>query len=120
MIFSILTALTLYFIQTLLPVAIRYRGSPEAMKSRDVMPEATVVCGRAERALANATEALILFLPLALLTLDAEGAALGAMVFVFARVVYVPLYLMAVPFLRTLAWLVSLGGLLVMAMSLAG
>ncbi|WP_370401637.1 MAPEG family protein [Sulfitobacter sp. JB4-11] len=118
MTFWILTAILLYFIQTLLPVAFRYRGSPEAMKSRDVMPEASIICGRADRALANVTEAMIMFLPLALLSLDAAGAVLGAMIFVCARIIYVPLYLFGVPFLRTLAWIAGLGGLLMMALAL--
>lgn len=120
MTFWILTALLLYFIQTLLPVVFRYGGSLEAMKSRDVMPEATTISGRADRALANVTEAMILFLPLALLSQDAAAAVLGATIFVFARIIYVPLYLFGVPFLRTLAWVASLGGLLTMAMTLTG
>lgn len=118
MTFWILTALVLYFVQTLLPVAFRYKGSPEAMKSRDVMPEATVMAGRADRALANVTEAMILFFPLALLAQEAVGAVLGAAIFVCARIIYVPLYLMGVPFLRTLAWIAGLGGLFVMTMTL--
>ena len=120
MTFWILAALVLYFVQTLLPVTFRYKGSPEAMKSRDVMPEATVMYGRADRALTNVTEAMILFLPLALLTIDASGAVLGAAIFVCARIIYVPLYLAGVPFLRTVAWVAGLGGLLVMAMALTG
>lgn len=118
MTFWILTALGLYFAQTLLPVAFRYKGSPEAMKSRDVMPEPTVMSGRADRALINVTEAMILFFPLALLTLEVDGAVVGATIFVCARIIYVPLYLAGVPFLRTLAWVGSLGGLFVMAMAL--
>ena len=120
MTFWIFSALVLYFVQTLLPVTIRYRGSPEAMKSRDVMPATTPMSGRADRALANATEAMILFFPLALLAQDADAAVLGAMIFVCARIIYVPLYLTGVPFLRTLVWVVSLGGLVVMAMALTG
>lgn len=90
------------------------------MKSRDIMPEPTVMSGRADRALANVTEAMVLFLPLALLTQEAAGAVLGATIFVSARIIYVPLYVTGVPFLRTLAWIVSLGGLFVMAMALTG
>jgi len=49
MIFWILSALGLYFVQTLLPVVFRYKGSPDAMKSRDVLPETTLLTGRADR-----------------------------------------------------------------------
>ena len=120
MTFWILTAVVLYFAQTLLPVAFRYGGSPEAMKSRDVMPDPTVMSGRADRALVNVTEAMILFFPLALLAHEAAGAVLGATLFVCARIIYVPLYLVGVPFLRTLAWIAGLGGLCVMAVALTG
>ena len=73
MLFWILTALTLYFVQTLLPVTFRYRGSPASMTARDTMPEATPLVRRAERALVNVGEAMILFLPLAVLGMNAEG-----------------------------------------------
>ena len=120
MTFWILLALGLYFVQTLLPVAFRYKGSPDAMKSRDVMPETTALTGRADRALANAIEAMILFFPLALLSQGTGGAVAGAAVFVIARIAYVPLYLAGVPFLRTGAWLAGLAGLFLMATSIIG
>ncbi len=120
MIFWILSALGLYFVQTLLPVVFRYKGSPDAMKSRDVLPETTLLTGRADRALANVTEAMVLFFPLALLSQGAEGAVLGGAVFVVARIIYVPLYLAGVAFLRTAAWLAGLVGLFIMAMSIIG
>jgi uncharacterized MAPEG superfamily protein len=43
-----------------------------------------------------------------------EGTATlwGAGIYLAARVVYVPLYAFGVPYLRSLAWGVSLGGLL--------
>jgi len=114
----ILAALGLYFVQTLLPVTFRYRGSPASFGPRDEMPETTVLVARAERALTNVGEAMILFLPLALLTLSVEGAVFGATVFMIARVAHVVLYLAGVPYLRTLAWLASLAGLVMMAMTI--
>lgn len=118
MTFWIITALVLYFVQTLLPVTFRYRGSHASMRSRDEMPEATPIVLRAERALVNVGEAMILFLPLALLTIDAKGAILGAAIFVLARMAHVVLYLMGVPYLRTLVWVVSLVGLFMMALTI--
>lgn len=118
MTFWILSALALYFVQTLLPVTIRYRSSTASMKSRDVMPEATLLVRRAERALVNVGEAMILFLPLALMTRDAEGAVTGAALFVLARIAHVVLYLTGVPYLRTVAWVVSLVGLVIMALAI--
>ena len=119
MTFWILAALGLYFVQTLLPVTLRYRGHPASMTARDEMPEATRLVGRAERALVNVGEAMILFLPLALLTREAEGATLGAAVFVLARLAHVVAYLSGVPYLRTLVWVVSLVGLVMMATHIA-
>ena len=118
MTFWILAALALYFVQTLLPVTFRYRGSPASFTARDTMPEATVLVARAERALVNVGEAMILFLPLALLTREAEGAVFGAMIFVIARIAHVILYLAGVPYLRTVVWLVSLAGLMMMALQI--
>lgn len=119
MIFWILSALILYFVQTLLPVTFRYRGDPSSMRARDVMPDATPLVLRSERALVNVGEAMILFLPLALLTLDAQGAVLGAAIFVLARVAHVILYLTGVPYLRTVVWIISLSGLFLMALNIA-
>ncbi|MEM9319444.1 MAG: MAPEG family protein [Pseudomonadota bacterium] len=119
MTFWILAALALYFVQTLLPVTFRYRGNPASFTARDEMPEATVLVARAERALVNVGEAMIVFLPLALLTLEAEGAVVGAMIFALARVAHVILYLTGVPYLRTLVWLISLAGLLIMALNIS-
>lgn len=107
----ILLALALYFVQSLLPVTFRYRGSPASLLARDTMPETTVRVGRAERALVNIGEAMILFLPLAILAQAQPAAVLGAQIFVLARVVYVPLYLFGVPYFRTVVWIVSLYGL---------
>ena len=59
MTFWILAALALYFVQTLLPVTFRYRGSPASFTSRDTMPETTVLVARAERALVNVGEAMM-------------------------------------------------------------
>ncbi|MCV6586567.1 MAG: MAPEG family protein [Marinibacterium sp.] len=115
----ILAALALYFVQTLLPVTFRYRGNPASFNARDEMPPTTVLVARSERALTNVGEAMILFLPLALLTLDAPAAVTGATTFLAARVAHVILYLTGVPYLRTVVWLISLVGLGMMAMNVA-
>jgi len=44
---------------------------------------------------------------------------LGATIWIVARIVYLPLYLAGVPKLRTLAWVVSIVGLLMMLAQLA-
>ncbi|MEO0343958.1 MAG: MAPEG family protein [Pseudomonadota bacterium] len=122
MITYILAALALYFIQSMLPTALRYGGSMptliSAMGPRDQKPAETPLVGRAERALANIGEALFYFIPLAILTKDIPEALLGAQIFVTARLVYLPVYLVGIPYLRTLVWTASLVGLAIMIAAL--
>lgn len=123
MVLLILLVLALFVVQTVLPNRFRERpaggGSPlaEALGPRDDLPPLTRVGGRAERALANLQEALPVFLTLALLNLILGTGALattGAMVFLVARVLYVPAYLAGIMGLRTLIWMAGVVGLVLM------
>jgi uncharacterized MAPEG superfamily protein len=80
--------------------------------------------GRAQRALENFKETYPAFVALALaLAVTARtggNGALGAWLWFGARVVYLPLYLLGVPWLRTLAWSISLVGLVLMLVRLLG
>ena len=62
----------------------------------------------------------VMALALALAVTGKTGgiAATGAWVWLIARVVYVPLYAFGVPAVRTLAWVVSVVGLLMMLVRL--
>lgn len=78
-----------------------------------------VVAGRAERALRNYLETFAAFGILAA-TLIAAGradgiGATGAIVWLIARVVYLPLYLLGIPYIRSLAWTLAAIGLCMMA-----
>ncbi|MBS3647939.1 MAPEG family protein [Pseudaminobacter sp. 19-2017] len=77
-----------------------------------------LIAGRLERALRNLLETYPAFVALALalvVTGDTGGiGAAGAWVWLAARVVYLVLYAAGVPVLRTLTWLVSVAGLLMM------
>ncbi len=80
--------------------------------------------GRAVRALENFKETFPAFIALAL-ALAVAGktggmGALGAWLWFAARVVYLPLYLFGVPWLRTVVWSVSLVGLVLMLVRLLG
>jgi len=124
MTFWILLALGLYFVQTLLPPLFRYMLRPDPhflapLGSRDDPPEIGVYGARSERALRNAGEAMILFVPLALLGHAIEGALLGAQIFVVCRIAYVPAYVLGIPVLRSLIWTVGVVGLVLMAMAVA-
>jgi len=129
MILAVLLVLALFVIQTLLPGRFREPVAPgqpgklaENIGNRDHMRPLTVVGQRAARALANMHEALPVFLALALMNMIAGSAAAmattGALVFLVARLIYVPLYLSGVMGLRTLAWAVSWVGLILMLIPL--
>ncbi|HEY7852079.1 MAG TPA: MAPEG family protein [Caulobacteraceae bacterium] len=74
--------------------------------------------GRAQRALENFKETYPAFIALALalaVTARTGGAGtLGAWIWFAARVVYLPLYLLGVPWLRSIAYGVSFVGLIMM------
>lgn len=78
--------------------------------------------GRATRASRNFQETYPAFIGLLLglaFAGDPSGLGLiGATVWLAARVVYIPLYLAGIPYIRSLVWLVSIGGLLVMLFAL--
>jgi uncharacterized MAPEG superfamily protein len=81
-----------------------------------------VIAGRLARALRNLLETYPAFVALALalvVTGKAGGlGATGAWLWLAARVVYLPLYAAGVPVLRTVAWNVSILGLVLMLVRL--
>ena len=90
-------------------------GLQLAVGNRDALPEPSPLAARADRAAKNLLENLPLFIA-ALLAARLSGAspddlAPGAHVFVWARVVYLALYLAGVPYLRTAVWAVSVIGI---------
>ena len=93
-------------------------GIKYAASARDKeLPEGELL-GRAEGALRNFQETWPVFISLALIGhLAMPGEPLvfwGALVWFAARIVYLPLYLFGVFMIRSLMWLVSLFGLIIM------
>jgi uncharacterized MAPEG superfamily protein len=93
----------------------RLDGMLVAFGNRDNLPEATPLAGRAERTARNTLENFVLFAALAL-TAHVAGAVnsqveLGAQLFFWARVLYIPIYLAGITYVRTAVWLVSIVGL---------
>ncbi len=76
------------------------------------------LAGRAARALRNFQETYPAFVALALaLAVSGRGGgvgAIGAWTWLAARIVYLPLYLLGIPYLRSLCWTVSMLGLALM------
>ena len=74
------------------------------------------LAGRLIRAQANLFETLPLFIGAVLMVhvtgKDSFLSFLGAHLYFFGRLVYVPLYAFGVPYIRSLVWLIATGGLL--------
>ena len=92
------------------------RGLGWAAGPRDRTEAAlTGVAGRLDRARGNFLETFAFFaaLVLAVVALGKQDAtsALGAQLYFWARLVYVPVYAAGIPYLRTLVWAVSIAGM---------
>ena len=89
-------------------------GAMIAFGNREGVPTPFGMAGRADRAAKNMIEAMVMFLALVLAASIAgksAQAAYGATIFFWARLVYWPVYLAGIIFLRTLIWFASLFGL---------
>ena len=102
--------------------------------SRDAEPSESGMYGRTRRILRNSNETVSVFLALcvAAIALDAKAATqlpatwgpdmdlavTGAMIYVVARALFIPLYLFGVPLLRSAAWVAGFAGLVMMMVSL--
>ena len=125
MVFWLLAGLGVYLLNIFLP-AILYlpaEGLVTHAGSRDQQPPVGPFVGRARRSLANLQENLPIFLGLGILALvvpgaDIEQAILGAQIFVFARIAYIPLYLASIPYTRSMSYLAGLYGTLLMLLAL--
>ena len=116
---SLFCAILLGLVQLLLAVmaGVGARGMPWAAGPRDE-PGAALgkIAGRLDRAFRNFLETFAFFAAAVLLAhaLDksTHNSVLGAEIYLWARVLYVPAYVIAIPFLRTLIWLASFIGIL--------
>lgn len=112
-------AIALGIVQLLIALlaSVGTKGLPWGVGPRDD-PGAPLgkIAGRLERAYRNFLETFALFAAAVLLAhaLDKTNHAsvLGAQIYVWARLLYIPAYVFAIPFLRTLIWMASLVGIL--------
>jgi len=113
----LLWSVALTFIQMLISVsgAILQFGLPKLAGNRENLPQATGWAGRAQRAHHNMLESLVLFAVLILVTeLTNKNSAItgfGAQLFFWARVAYVIIYTIGLPWVRTVVWSASMLGL---------
>ena len=86
------------------------------------MPDLSGVAGRMDRAFRNVMETFAFFAVLVILVQVTGRAnsmtALGAEIYFAARLIYVPLYAVGVPVVRTLIWVGSLVGILMIGSAL--
>jgi uncharacterized MAPEG superfamily protein len=87
--------------------------------NRDSLPDITGWAGRAKRAHLNMIENLVLFAALVLIAAAAGKAnattAMGAMIFFWARLAYAIIYVIGIPWLRTVVWFISVIGMAMIA-----
>jgi uncharacterized MAPEG superfamily protein len=100
------------------------RGFVYNIGPRDApLPDANAVTQRLERALKNFLETFVFFaaavLVVTLLNKESETSALGAQIYFWARLLFVPAYGVGVPFLRTAVWSVAMIGLVMVVVAAA-
>lgn len=115
---AVVTWLTLLAASMLRAKAWTLPGLKLAFGNRDNLPEPTPLAGRAERTARNTQENFLLFAVIALVAhaIEAENSqvALGAELFFWSRVVFIPVYYAGITYVRTAVWFVSIVGLAIM------
>ena len=117
--------LVLAFVHVFLPAAGRtmVNGFTYNAGPRDRTPkEAGPVTKRLERAQANLMETLPLFIGAVLIAhVTGEDGPLtfwGTQAFFWARLIYIPIYALGVPLIRSVVWLTAMGGLIAVFVAL--
>jgi uncharacterized MAPEG superfamily protein len=92
------------------------QGLPYNISSRDLPPPSiTRITARLQRALGNFRESFVYFavavLVVTTMAKNNPTSALGAQLYFWSRVAYVPAYAAGIPVLRTLIWAASIVGL---------
>jgi uncharacterized MAPEG superfamily protein len=115
LLYSVLLGLVYVFLAAALST--RQRGVAWNVGNRDgELKPLSGAAARAERASRNFLETFPFFAAVALAVVLARAntasTALGAQLYFFGRLLYLPLYVIGIPYLRTLAWAVAFWGLL--------
>jgi len=97
-------------------------GLSALVGSRDSLDPPKPMLARAVRANHNMIEGMVMFAPLALLAIHTgvvtSQTALAGALFFFGRLAYVPFYWFGISWLRTLAWAVSVFGIVLLIINL--
>lgn len=103
--------------------SVSQRGLGWAASARDeIKPPLAGIGGRLDRARANFLESFPLFVAVVLighlLQRHDNLTVLGAQLYFWARLAYVPIYAAGIPYLRTLTWTVSIVGIILLLVAL--
>ena len=90
-------------------------GLIAAMGNRDTVEDCNGFPARTDRAAKNMLENMVLFTALALVAtvggVTDPHVELGARIFFWARLVYIPIYMIGIPVARTAVWAISIVGM---------
>jgi uncharacterized MAPEG superfamily protein len=115
-------ALTLVQLVIAIVLTVPIAGMATLAGNRETMPEIGGAAGRAKRAHSNMLESLVLFAALVLAAYAAgvsnAHTVLGAQLFFWGRVAYAVIYAVGLAWVRTLAWLVSVAGIVLILLQL--
>ena len=120
----LLFSVILTFVQVVISAALANQvvGLPTLAGNREGLGELPGMAGRAKRAHLNMVENLVLFAALVLIAAVGGKAnamtAMGAMIFFWARLGYAIVYLIGIPWLRTVLWAASVVGMAIIAWQL--
>lgn len=89
-------------------------GMKIGMGNRELTLPPSAISGRADRAAMNTLENFVIFAALVLTAhvagVDGDQVARGAAIFFWARLAYLAVYLLGIAYLRTVIWVISLVG----------
>ncbi len=120
----LLFSVILAFVQLLIAAVLANQavGLPTLAGNREGLGELPGMAGRAKRAHLNMIENMVLFAALVLIAAVAGKAnamtAMGATIFFWARLVYAGIYVAGISWVRTVAWFVSVIGMVLIALQL--
>ena len=102
--------------------SVQQRGFDWAMGPRDQTAPLTGMAARVNRSLANFSETFPLFaaavLVIAVTQRSNATSQMGAQLYLWARVLYLPVYALGIRYVRTLVWAASLVGLVMVLLPL--
>ena len=116
----IIYALAVALVQIwLLPAVFNVKNIAYFLSSRDEALETTVLQQRIDRASKNLQESLPAFLTLCLLAIHLGiDASTTATYWIILRAIYVPLYMIGIPYIRSVVWIASVICLVQIALQL--